>query len=87
MAAWTLTTNPRSTTTPRADAGAACTSVTASVELNDRSSIHSNTAGDNGGGVFVEIMASFALLDASSVSDNSPNNVCRFDEFGSLSCT
>ena len=57
------------------------------MRLNDRSSVHSNTAADNGGGVFVEIMASFALLDASSVSGNSPNNVCRFDEFGSLSCS
>ena len=55
------------------------------VRVNDQSSVNSNTAADNGGGVFVEQMASFALLDASSVSGNLPNNVCRFDEFGSLS--
>ena len=48
------------------------------VRLNDRSSVHSNTAGGNGGGVFIAAMfAVFELLDDSSVSGNSPNNVCQ----------
>jgi hypothetical protein len=58
------------------------------VELHDTSSIHHNTAGGSGGGVFISAMfAVFALLDASSVSDNSPNNVCRADWPGSPGCT
>ena len=44
------------------------------VRLNDTSSVHSNTAGGNGGGVFIAAMfAVFDLLDASSVTGNSPN--------------
>jgi hypothetical protein len=48
------------------------------VELHDTSSIHHNTARGDGGGVFIlAMMAAFTLYDASSVSDNSPNDVCR----------
>ena len=58
------------------------------VRLNDRSSVHRNTAGGNGGGVFIAaIFAVFDLLDASSVSDNSPNNVCSADWPGSPGCS
>ena len=58
------------------------------VRLNDRSSIHTNTAGGNGGGVFIAAMfAVFDLLDASSVSGNSPNNVCSADWPGSPGCS
>ena len=61
--------------------------MTAVVRLNDRSSVHSNTAGGTGGGVFVAAMlAVFHLLDASSVSGNSPNNVCYADWPGSPGC-
>ena len=57
------------------------------VRLNDASSVHRNTAGGNGGGVFIAaIFAVFDLLDASSVSGNSPNNVCSADWPGSPGC-
>ena len=58
------------------------------VRLHDASSVHSNTAGVSGGGVFIAAMfAVFELLDASSVTDNSPNNVCSADWPGSPGCT
>ncbi len=57
------------------------------VRLNDGSSVHSNTAGGSGGGVFIAAMfAVFDLLDDSSVSGNSPNNVCSADWPGSPGC-
>ena len=58
------------------------------VRLNDGSSVHSNTAGVSGGGVFIAAMfAVFQLLDDSSVSGNSPNNVCYADFPGSPGCS
>ena len=58
------------------------------VRLNDTSSVHRNTAGGNGGGVFIAAMfAVFQLLDDSSVSGNSPNNVCYADFPGSPGCS
>ena len=57
------------------------------MRLNDESSVHSNTAGGIGGGVFIAAMfAVFDLLDDSSVSGNSPNNVCSADWPGSPGC-
>jgi hypothetical protein len=50
------------------------------VGLHDTSSIHHNTAGGSGGGVFISAeLAAFTLYDASSVSDNSPDD--SFDRF------
>jgi hypothetical protein len=50
------------------------------VELHDTSSIHHNTAGGDGGGVFILAdLAAFTLYEASSVSDNSPDDI--FDRF------
>jgi predicted outer membrane repeat protein len=58
------------------------------VRLNDTSSVHSNSAGGNGGGVFIAAMfAVFELLDAGSITGNSPNNVCSADWPGSPGCT
>ena len=58
------------------------------VRLNDRSSVHGNTAVGSGGGVFIAAMfAVFQLLDDSSVSGNSPNNVCYADFPGSPGCS
>ena len=58
------------------------------MRLHDGSTVHSNTAGGSGGGVFIAAMfAVFDLLDASSVSGNSPNNVCSADWPGSPGCS
>ncbi len=57
------------------------------VRLKDGSSVHGNNAG-SGGGVFIAaIFGVFELLDASSVSGNSPNNVCHADFPGSPGCS
>ena len=58
------------------------------VRLNDGSTVHSNTAVGSGGGVFIAAMfAVFDLLDESSVSGNSPNDVCSADWPGSPGCS
>ena len=46
------------------------------VQLHDASSIHHNTAGGHGGGVFIGApLAGFTLHEASTVSDNSPDDI------------
>jgi len=57
------------------------------VVLNDQSSVRQNTAGGDGGGVYIVAMFGvFEMNDSSSVSGNSPNNVCQAPWPGSLGC-
>jgi predicted outer membrane repeat protein len=57
------------------------------VVLNAQASIHHNSAGGSGGGVFVaSVMAALLLNGGSSISGNTPNDVCRVNA-GIVECS